>query len=319
VLRCGRSIQRLRIHVQIRRPLAALASIRYANHWLCSTLSLACSGSAQSRREIYCRNYLRLNRIYDGLVSHFPASAGDGDSCTHHDNVTNVVTFSLVCRIVRNKAAEKAKHVHHQQQSQNSGTPPGDLKALEPPRGAIDTVRLPFAGLLPQSPQMTTTDPQDSNGGNSGPNSLNGTEGRISSGYSINGILGIQHSNDPNVNTMKRKRVDDHGEFEKRPEVACISRSCPGQEDGRDGMKGRADEKHEISFRRAKTFCHCLSLSALCSIENFFIVVCCNGASSSHSSAFIALVFMHRKGKAGVLFVLLSDPSTLAAENVIAQ
>lgn len=58
-----------------------------------------------------------------------------------------------------------------------------------------------------------TTDPQDSNGGNSGPNSINGTEGRISSGYSINGILGIQHSNDPNVNTMKRKRVDDHGEF----------------------------------------------------------------------------------------------------------
>lgn len=58
-----------------------------------------------------------------------------------------------------------------------------------------------------------TSDPQDSNGGNSGPNSINGTEGRISSGYSINGILGIQHSNDPNVNSMKRKRVDDHGEL----------------------------------------------------------------------------------------------------------
>ena len=68
-----------------------------------------------------------------------------------------------------------------------------------------------ISGHLPQSPQMTS-DPQDSNGGNSGPNSLNGTEGRISSGYSINGILGIQHPNDPNVNTMKRKRVDDHGE-----------------------------------------------------------------------------------------------------------
>lgn len=63
---------------------------------------------------------------------------------------------------------------------------------------------------------MTSTDPQDSNGGNSGPNSLNGTEGRISSGYSINGILGIQHSNDPNVNSMKRKRVDDHGKFSAR-------------------------------------------------------------------------------------------------------
>jgi hypothetical protein len=60
---------------------------------------------------------------------------------------------------------------------------------------------------------MTSVDQQDSNGGNSGPNSLNGTEVRITSGYSINGILGIQHSTDPSVNSMKRKRVDDHGEF----------------------------------------------------------------------------------------------------------
>ncbi|CRL07980.1 CLUMA_CG021219, isoform A [Clunio marinus] len=108
--------------------------------------------------------------------------------CRMNNKLANFFIFSST-RIVRNKAAEKAKHVHHQQQSQNSGTPPGHL---------------------PQSPQMTATDPQDSNGGNSGPNSLNGTEGRISSGYSINGILGIQHSNDPNVNNMKRKRVDDH-------------------------------------------------------------------------------------------------------------
>lgn len=56
---------------------------------------------------------------------------------------------------------------------------------------------------------MTTADPQDSNGAT--PNSVNGTEGRITSGYSINGILGIQHPNDVNVNSMKRKRVEDHG------------------------------------------------------------------------------------------------------------
>jgi hypothetical protein len=56
---------------------------------------------------------------------------------------------------------------------------------------------------------MTSTDPQDSNGAT--PNSVNGSEGRISSGYSINGILGIQHTNELNVNSMKRKRVDDHG------------------------------------------------------------------------------------------------------------
>lgn len=113
------------------------------------------------------------------------------------------------CRIVRNKAAEKAKHVHHQQQSQNSGTPPGERSRHA---NRYCKINARFSGLLPHSPQMTTTDPQDSNGGHSGPNSLNGTEGRISSGYSINGILGIQHSNDPNGNSMKRKRVDDHGE-----------------------------------------------------------------------------------------------------------
>ena len=59
---------------------------------------------------------------------------------------------------------------------------------------------------------MTSTDPQDSNGAT--PNSVNGSEGRISSGYSINGILGIQHANEINVNSMKRKRVDEHGKFE---------------------------------------------------------------------------------------------------------
>lgn len=31
-------------------------------------------------------------------------------------------------------------------------------------------------------------------------------------GYSINGILGIQHTTDPNGNSIKRKRIDDHGE-----------------------------------------------------------------------------------------------------------
>lgn len=74
------------------------------------------------------------------------------------------------------------------------------------------TDKVIIQGHLPQSPQMTSVDHQDSNGGNSGPNSLNGTEARISNGYSINGILGIQHSSDLNVNSMKRKRIDDHGE-----------------------------------------------------------------------------------------------------------
>lgn len=40
--------------------------------------------------------------------------------------------YFFINRIVRNKAAEKAKHVHHQQQSQNSGTPPGKIKPQNP-------------------------------------------------------------------------------------------------------------------------------------------------------------------------------------------
>lgn len=150
----------------------------------------------ESKRDLLPQLF-QLNRIYD---------------CVSQSRVIFLFLFffSISFRIVRNKAAEKAKHVHHQQQSQNSGTPPGKFPLM-----AISILLLIYffhrSGLLPQSPQMTTTDPQDSNGANSGPNSLNGNEGRISSGYSINGILGIQHSNDPNVNSMKRKRVDDHG------------------------------------------------------------------------------------------------------------
>lgn len=127
--------------------------------------------------------------------------------------LTDLIFFNLnFYRIVRNKAAEKAKHVHHQQQSQNSGTPPGRIIRILFESSEIENFKI--LGHLPQSPQMT--DPQDSNGATTGPNQVNGTEGRISSGYSINGILGIQHSNDPNVNTMKRKRVDDHGEFDHK-------------------------------------------------------------------------------------------------------
>lgn len=120
-------------------------------------------------------------------------------------NLTNFLTLNSFFRIVRNKAAEKAKHVH--QQSQSSGTPPGLWRFIYC-RFIFNLKILPL-GHLPQSPQMTSTDPQDSNGAT--PNSVNGSEGRISSGYSINGILGIQHANELNVNSMKRKRVDDHG------------------------------------------------------------------------------------------------------------
>lgn len=39
---------------------------------------------------------------------------------------------------------------------------------------------------------------------------VNGVAERTT-GYSINGILGIQHATDPNGNSIKRKRIEDHG------------------------------------------------------------------------------------------------------------
>lgn len=39
--------------------------------------------------------------------------------------ITLMDFYSNNSRIVRNKAAEKAKHVHHQQTQQSSSTPPG--------------------------------------------------------------------------------------------------------------------------------------------------------------------------------------------------
>lgn len=80
-------------------------------------------------------------------------------------------------RIVRNKAAEKAKHVHHQQQQPS---------------------------------------PPDGGGGqadsNSGATTSLAAEQRVTSGYSINGILGIQHQElqQANGSATKRKRME-HG------------------------------------------------------------------------------------------------------------
>lgn len=56
-------------------------------------------------------------------------------------------------------------------------------------------------------------------------------------GYSINGILGIQHTTDPNGNSIKRKRIDDHGEYLKfikipeyqfgRQNISCVEKHMP--------------------------------------------------------------------------------------------
>lgn len=100
-------------------------------------------------------------------------------------------------RIVRNKAAEKAKHVHHQQQA-----------------AAAANNQTNIGGST-----------GGSNGGNSGPNGPVSVIAHAGSGgttqltdqrtgsYSINGILGIHHHSDPNGNSIKRKRIDEHGKW----------------------------------------------------------------------------------------------------------
>lgn len=115
--------------------------------------------------------------------------------------------FHLIfCRIVRNKAAEKAKHVHHQQQqSQNTGTASGGgggSNGVTGNNGVSPGNVSVITHATAQSHQQTQLTP-----GNGA-----GVEQRTG-GYSINGILGIQHTTDPNGNSIKRKRIDDHGEL----------------------------------------------------------------------------------------------------------
>lgn len=89
-------------------------------------------------------------------------------------------------RIVRNKAAEKAKHAHQQQQAQQQG----QQQQGQPGTGGSVSV-IAHAPATPSGHPAVTA-----------PNA-----------YSISGILGIPpHHQDPNGNSIKRKRTDD-GKF----------------------------------------------------------------------------------------------------------
>ncbi|XP_060520114.1 paired box protein Pax-5 isoform X2 [Cylas formicarius] len=87
----------------------------------------------------------------------------------------NVPSVSSINRIVRNKAAEKAKHAHQVATSGGS--------SVASTGGSVS--------VIAHAPATQMTEPR-------------------SGGYSINGILGLQH--DPNGNSIKRKRIDDHDE-----------------------------------------------------------------------------------------------------------
>lgn len=91
--------------------------------------------------------------------------------------LTYTLIFSLsffFCRIVRNKAAEKAKHAH--QVATSGGSVTGSAS------GPVS--------VIAHAPATQLSEPR-------------------TGAYSINGILGLQH--DPNGNSIKRKRIDDHG------------------------------------------------------------------------------------------------------------
>ena len=90
----------------------------------------------------------------------------------------------LVCRIVRNKAAEKAKHAHQQQQAQQQGQQQGQQGS-----GGSVSVIAHAPATAGGHPAAVTSAPN---------------------AYSISGILGIPaHHQDPNGNSIKRKRTDD--------------------------------------------------------------------------------------------------------------
>lgn len=96
--------------------------------------------------------------------------------------------FFIHFRIVRNKAAEKAKHVHHQQQSSQQSNNNNSI----PHGGASVSVitHAPSVGV----PHHT---------------SAHHAVERGTTAYSISGILGIPHP-DPNGNIPKRKREEIH-------------------------------------------------------------------------------------------------------------
>ncbi|XP_032579759.1 paired box protein Pax-2-A isoform X5 [Drosophila sechellia] len=160
----------------------------------------------------------------------------------------NVPSVSSINRIVRNKAAEKAKHVHHHQQhhvSQSLGgghiatesldSSTGTIGEPQPPTSnssanSVNTNVSASASVHASIPTSGTDSVQVSvghiNANSNETTHINLTTEQRTTGYSINGILGIQHghhshnnNNNSSVNnnnntesSCKRKRIEAHDE-----------------------------------------------------------------------------------------------------------
>ncbi|KAJ8869361.1 hypothetical protein PR048_030936 [Dryococelus australis] len=113
----------------------------------------------------------------------------------HFTSIKSCATIQDVCcRIVRNKAAEKAKHVHHQQQQQQQQQQVAGAGAAGP-----------GAGAAPSSVSVIAHAP-------AAPHHADPHRAASAGGYSINGILGIPQPPDPAASVAKRKRDDQHAE-----------------------------------------------------------------------------------------------------------
>ncbi|KAJ9576243.1 hypothetical protein L9F63_006905, partial [Diploptera punctata] len=108
--------------------------------------------------------------------------------------------------IVRNKAAEKAKHVHHQQQQQQSGGSAGGnsqhQQQQQQQTGSVSVITHAPASSVPAPPHHP--------GGHHDP--------QRPGAYSINGILGIPQPQqpDPNGNSITKRKRDEHHADENR-------------------------------------------------------------------------------------------------------
>ncbi|XP_008478567.1 uncharacterized protein LOC103515404 [Diaphorina citri] len=146
----------------------------------------------------------------------------------------NVPSVSSINRIVRNKAAEKAKHVHNQQQSQtnnNNNNDHGHASSANHSENALGkkrTQRIVRNKAAEKAKHVHNQQQSQTNNNNNNNNSTNNNTHQQTSPvsviahapasqhhhdrYSINGILGIPQGTDPNGNLPAKriKRDLDH-------------------------------------------------------------------------------------------------------------